>query len=351
MASAPRHFGLDLLRAGAILSVLLLHAGLAVAGLPARFDLAVRYGWIGVDLFFVLSGFLIAGQVLDAGEMPALDGVRRFWARRWTRTLPLYFVVLASYALVKPALFGAPFPFSWRYLVFLQNTAPLTDFIQSWSLCIEEQFYFLFPLIFFFLRPRHPAWYLVPLALSLLLRLQAWHALGLPATWSASYDPALFDRTFRFGTLRHLDGIALGVFLAATRQRWRAWPVRVRTGAAALALALLVASPLLMSASPGGLGAVFAFTWLSLLFGALLLGADAWARRPSGGAVVERVAVWSYGAYLWNNTLLRYMQRTPPHVPWPVAVLLFIGGSFVLAAVTYVVIEKPGMRLRKYLVR
>lgn len=348
MAGSERHFGLDLLRAWAILGVLALHAGLTRPDLPPRLLFLTQYGWVGVDLFFVLSGFLIASQVMDAGELPRWEGVRRFWARRWTRTLPLYFVVLAGYALLKPVLFHAPFHGSWRFLVFLQNTAPLPDFVQSWSLCIEEQFYFLFPLIYYVLRPRRAAWWLVPLAISVALRVQAWHALGLPAAVSLSYDPATVDAVFRFSTLRHLDGIAVGVFLAATRARWRCWAPAARVAGSGVAVALLAATPLLFSATPGGGGVVMIFLWLAVLFGAMLVGADVWSVGPPGGAVVERIAVWSYGAYLWNNVLMRLLPRWLPGVPWPAGVALYFGGTLGIAALTYAVIEKPGMRLRRY---
>ena len=296
----------------------------------------------------MLSGFLISSQVMDADAPSPWEAVRRFWARRWTRTLPLYFFVLAAYALLKPPLFHAPFHGSWRYLVFLQNTGPLKDFVQSWSLCIEEQFYLVFPLVFFLLRPRRPAWWLVPLAVSVALRVLAWHALGLPSALGPSYDPAIVDPLFKFGTLRHLDGIAVGVFLAATRVRWRRWPAPARVALAGAALALLAVTPLLFRATPGGGGVVVIFLWLAVLCGALLVGADLWATAPPGGAVVERIAVWSYGAYLWNNAVARLLPRVVPGVPWPAAFALFLGGTFGLAAITYAVVEKPGMRLRRY---
>ena len=348
--STPRHFGLDLLRACAILGVLVLHADLAGAGMPGAIASLARYGWVGVDLFFVLSGFLLAAQVMDAREPSAVRGIRTFWARRWTRTLPLYAVVLLCYVVLKPAIFGAPFQGDWRFALFLQNTGPITDFNQSWSLCIEEQFYFVFPLVFYLLRPRRAAWYLLPLAISVALRLAAWHALGLPARLDASLDPVLFDRTFRFNTLRHLDGISIGIFLAATRPGWRRWPARARGAAGALALLLLAATPWIFSSSLGGGGAVLAFLWLSCLFGALLIGVDGWSARPLGGRAIERIAVYSYGAYLWNNVLLRLMQRHPVGWPWPVGTLVFVGGAIALGAATYYAVEKPGMRLRKFLV-
>ena len=93
--------------------------------------------------------------------------------KRWTRTLPLYFLVLGTYAFLKPWLFGAPFVGGgWHYALFLQNYRPLQDFVQSWSLCVEEHFYLVLPLLAFGLRGRKwPAWvWLVPAGASVVGR-------------------------------------------------------------------------------------------------------------------------------------------------------------------------------------
>src|SRR3954468_23007482 len=92
-----RQPGLDLLRAIAIVVVVIYHAALFGFKLPGRVD---RFGWIGVDLFFVLSGYLIGGQLIAplARHQPIKLG--RFFARRALRIVPAYFVVLAIYFLL-----------------------------------------------------------------------------------------------------------------------------------------------------------------------------------------------------------------------------------------------------------
>src|SRR5205809_2071944 len=143
-----RQPGLDLLRALAIIVVVIYHAALFGFKLPGRVD---RFGWIGVDLFFVLSGYLIGGQLLasrisnPASRIP----LGRFLARRALRILPAYLVVLAIYFLL-PSWREYPemFPL-WKFLLSVQNIGLRggTAFSHAWSLAVEDQFYLLLPLV------------------------------------------------------------------------------------------------------------------------------------------------------------------------------------------------------------
>ena len=146
---AERLPGLDTLRALAIVAVLTTHYSGFVAGQQV-FGTMGRVGWAGVDLFFVLSGYLIGRQV----AMPLARGqawsARRFMARRLLRTLPNYLVVLAVYvALPGPPLGGPSTAPLWRFLTFTQNIGLGygQTFTHSWSLCIEEQFYLVLPAV------------------------------------------------------------------------------------------------------------------------------------------------------------------------------------------------------------
>jgi peptidoglycan/LPS O-acetylase OafA/YrhL len=108
----------------------------------------------GVELFFVLSGFLIGGMLIRIFEKSDSFGIKtmgRFWIRRWFRTLPNYYLVLLInifivYFGIIPERFSH---FNWKFFFFLQNfSGPFTDFFwESWSLSIEEWFYLLFPLL------------------------------------------------------------------------------------------------------------------------------------------------------------------------------------------------------------
>src|SRR5436305_15235385 len=96
-----RQPGLDLLRGLAIIVVVAYHAALFGFTLPGRID---RFGWIGVDLFFVLSGYLIGGQLLASLRRSRPIDLWRFFARRALRIIPAYFVILAVYAFFPPWL-------------------------------------------------------------------------------------------------------------------------------------------------------------------------------------------------------------------------------------------------------
>src|SRR5262249_31329722 len=157
---------LDGMRGLGILLVLVFHFGFGVPGFapgsPGAYLLSpfITLGWSGVDLLFVLSGFLIGGIVIDR----KIDGqfYRRFLVRRGARILPLYFVVLLLALLGHeillrdarffPQLF-AQFSERWSYLLLLQNNryavlrADMNAISVSWSLAIEFQFYLLFPLL------------------------------------------------------------------------------------------------------------------------------------------------------------------------------------------------------------
>jgi peptidoglycan/LPS O-acetylase OafA/YrhL len=151
---------LDGLRGIAILSVMLLHFTNAIAALPGSPTSAARsvfgWGWTGVDLFFVLSGFLITGILLDSKGHPLY--FRSFYARRALRIFPLYYAALFLFFVVPRAIPSVPatYSFAWHdqrwFWFYLGNFHPLgpdaKQFIgQFWSLAIEEQFYLVWPLL------------------------------------------------------------------------------------------------------------------------------------------------------------------------------------------------------------
>jgi peptidoglycan/LPS O-acetylase OafA/YrhL len=151
-----RNFGLDFIRAIAILLVITSHASILL--FPDYQNLLLYiirfFGTIGVDLFFVLSGYLIGGILLKQinNGKTAFKDFFYFWIRRWFRTLPNYFLVL----LINICLlyvFKLHVEGLWRYFFFLQNftTAQSDFFSESWSLSIEEYAYVIGPLFLYLL--------------------------------------------------------------------------------------------------------------------------------------------------------------------------------------------------------
>lgn len=140
-----RNFGLDLLRCISIWFVIIEHAGIEVTGISR-----LKIGTIGVEIFFVISGFLIGGILLrdiDKGN-PLYTTIKNFWIRRWFRILPLYYgILLFQYFFIDSSV-GKNIIY---YFLFLQNNFYGISFLRvSWSLVIEEWFYIFTPFFLFF---------------------------------------------------------------------------------------------------------------------------------------------------------------------------------------------------------
>lgn len=150
-----RVFGLDLMRALAIIFVVIGHGSML-----DKVD--TNFPWIklinGVELFFVLSGFLIGTiliKIFERQETFAISHIYKFWIRRWFRTLPNYYLILCvNIVLVYFGLtWGGIQDVNWKFFFFLQNfsTYFVNFFWESWSLTIEEWFYLFFPIVLFVL--------------------------------------------------------------------------------------------------------------------------------------------------------------------------------------------------------
>jgi peptidoglycan/LPS O-acetylase OafA/YrhL len=166
---SPAHMPqLDSLRALAFFGVAASH------WLTSRFPV-VEVGGTGVQLFFVLSGFLITGILLDyrriqegsGGVLGAGSALRTFYARRFLRILPLYYGVIAVAAILNVGPIRTLWPWHAGYvpniLYGIHRPAPSDPFTHFWSLGVEEQFYFVWPFLIFFVRPRNLKWWIVAL--------------------------------------------------------------------------------------------------------------------------------------------------------------------------------------------
>jgi peptidoglycan/LPS O-acetylase OafA/YrhL len=186
--------------------------------------LALKYfGWIGVDLFFVLSGFLIAKQLFTELKIQNNISLKKFFIKRFFRIIPVYLVVVAIYFLVPVFRETESLSPLWRFLTFTQNIGldPSLNgtFSHAWSLCIEEQFYLLFPLVItaliYFKLTKKGAWLIPALFLfTCLIRLYIWH----------HYMPSLIKSDKGYGnfwitwiyypTYTRLDGLLTGISIA-----------------------------------------------------------------------------------------------------------------------------------------
>lgn len=351
--------GLDTLRALAILMVLCFHY--PREGAPAWFAEVARFGWTGVDLFFVLSGFLIGRQLLAplaVGERPPWGS---FCLRRLLRVLPAYWVVLAVYAFLPDAreqASMAPLP---SFLTFTQNFALEGGaFSHAWSLCIEEQFYVALPLLVFALADRVrwrgvAALVLGIVLLGIAIRMSLW-GLHLEAPPPGASPGRLYRRWIYYPTWTRMDGLLAGVVLALVwtfrPAAWSRW-ARAPLGALLLtALCLGLAGPL-CSDNRTLRSCALVFPLLSLGFAALVV----LAQTEAGARVLGRVpgARWlarvTYCVYLSHKLVLHAVHAALAahgmNAYHPVTLL--VSAVCVLSAATllHLGVERPFLRLRE----
>ena len=151
--TTARIFGLDFVRATAIAFVLFSHLYYLIGSQnPTLISLSGLFGYAGVELFFVLSGFLIGTILLKmfAKDTFSTSDLLTFFKRRWFRTLPLYYLALLLNVAIAFA-FGYSKEGIWRYFLFVQNFSHdhITFFPESWSLSVEEWAYLFLPVLLF----------------------------------------------------------------------------------------------------------------------------------------------------------------------------------------------------------
>ncbi|MFO7689298.1 MAG: acyltransferase family protein, partial [Cryobacterium sp.] len=342
---SPRLAGLDGLRALAVLAVVLYHF----------FPEAIPGGFLGVDVFFVISGFLITGLLVSEHARTGRVDLRRFWQRRLKRLVPpLVPVILlgcaGAFVLGGDVLMGlgvqlmgaVTFGYNWVSLLsevsyFSADQPEL--FRNLWSLAVEEQFYLLWPLaLLLLLRIRHDR-----VRLALILLFAALSAAWMGALFTPSGDPT---RAY-YGSDSHSFGLLLGAALALVLRRSAGSRNRLRRlrpwlGGAALGL-LCAAVWLLPSDSAatyrGGLLAVSLLTavviWAAVRGGRFGHALDVAPLRYLG----ER----SYGIYLWHWPILVLMRLAwPPSLHSAVPIALATAALTLLAAAaSYRFVEKP----------
>ena len=338
---------LDQLRSCAILLVITFHivqmSPIPLSGLAG----VTQYGAYGVDLFFILSGWLIGG--IYWREMKAFGQVdtRRFWLRRWMRTLPSYFAALVLSWLAVYWMRGERF--DWHYVLFMQNYYErIPFFLVSWSLCIEEHFYLAAPLVAAILiiaTPKRILWapWVVLIFLSLGLRYFEWKGSGasdfgysttathlrldgLVLGFGLSYLPVFAPAAFKAAAKSSIFVVPLALIgliaLEYAGDPWRAvlWPT---------AVAIFFAALVVVGVSHEGLrgrtlGRSHYFPWTA-------------------------IAAASYSAYLIHPLAIHVTRKaitlTAPYegyLYWPVVVFII----FIFTYLFYHLFERSSLLLR-----
>jgi len=351
-----RQPGLDLLRALAIVVVVIYHAGIMGFPMPGHVH---RWGWIGVDLFFVLSGYLIGGQLLAPLARNRTLNLKRFFARRALRIMPAYFVILALYIFL-PSWREYPnmYPW-WKFLVSVQNIGLHggTAFSHAWSLAVEDQFYLTLPFILLFVNRRPRSAIVIPCVIffgGILLR--AFLAWQNPAA-----DIGVSFRGFQawiyYPSWTRLDPLVFGVLLAAIEKFRPQWWKRLIDFAIWLwlpALALIIYALWLGEGDYLTVtAAVWQFPLLAFGFAALLICAvsprSILSRiRIPGVAFIASIA---YSAYLVQKLVIHAVsQFCLSHDIALTSTTALIGVEvcvYIAATILFFTIERPFLQLRR----
>lgn len=375
--AGTRALGPDLLRALAILLVMLLHLPAEATPLPL---VGLRpYGWLGVDIFFVLSGFLIGTQLMaEAARRGSID-LRSFYLRRALRILPAFLVVLALYTFI-PSLRDTPAMQSvWRFLTATLNFGldPRSGgaFTEAWSLSVEAHFYLVVPVLVLLLRRHATAVSVVLLAATIViagmgLRFTIWQSEVGPYAEGESYREAFaaYLRDVYYPTYNRLDGLTFGVVLAAVRlfrpllwERYMPPYIALVIGSILATAAIMIFSgrgpfaeanlPLLFQPLPGAVVGFPLFSaGVALILGAML------DLQPKIGRwhlpAITGIATLSYSLYLTHKGVyqLDRMVFGRENLQGLSGFVIYVATCFIVAAALWFVVERSFLHLRDHLV-
>ena len=372
-----RYPALHGLRVLAIVSVIQFHVtwiffGEQGIGLDRDFVDSSLTIFFGMDLFFMLSGFLIGSILLHSLESQGKQQIRRFYLRRIFRTFPSYYVVLTVLAISTTLTVMQKENLKYEYLYatnFVWLNRPNVLMFWGWSLALEEQFYLTVPLLFFLLyKLRSDRARLVVLSLiwlsALVIRLVIFYR---HRPWA---DLVLYG-TLYFRTHTRFDTLVAGILLAVVHRRygarisaWLTHPFhRALVAMPSMACLWLLLRPTMFGDENLQLVHVFAWGTLTTVmwfgFVLLLLYGDGVISRALSAPIFRRVATLGYGVYLihipiCDHVIVPIAHRLHAHhtsltLIWIGSVVALSLASLLGAYAMHVLIEKPSLRVREWL--
>ena len=305
-------------------------------------------GYFGVDLFFVLSGFLITRLLVDEFDATGRVDLLRFNLRRFLRLAPPLLLFLTAYVLIAPLL--------WPQFDFLSHARDaglagfyLSDYsqalwhspkvlIHTWSLSVEQHFYLVWPLVFLLLARLELRWRVAGLFAIYLLanawRIYEYETIG----WDATY--------YRFDT--RISGLVFGALLAISLQY--KGPISEK---AANAAGLFAWAALLVCLSVGYWDAPWSLVMMTNLahmaaFGFLISASNqnSWVSAILSARPLVGIGMISYGMYLWHYPAALYLREL---FPWYLTGPLVLSFSIAMATISYFALERPLQRYRRNL--
>ena len=382
MDNGPQEIrALDGLRAVAALSIVIFHTLLFIQFEYTPLSIAVNHAWYylstGVDLFFVLSGFLLflpyVRALLDSSPLPS---ARRFYRRRALRILPAYWVCLAILVALKLLVRHVPFSPGdvAAHIVLVNDSFPQFNRDYNgpfWTLAVEAQFYVLLPLMALLVarvcgRRRSPSriagGILVLIALALVLRLiDTLVIASLPASQAITTSPGGIFVMATFGMQgKYLEVFAVGMLcallyvLSVERKMLTTRQIR-RLGLAALAVTVGCMALAIPRVDLAGVMVVPGMQWgaqeigypllVGLGFGGMVLAilwGGSWIRYPFEFAPMRTIGLISYSLYLWHLPIIHGDVPLFAHLP----LIVVLAGVFLVAYLSYQFVERPFLNRR-----
>ncbi|WES99639.1 acyltransferase [Chryseobacterium arthrosphaerae] len=352
-----RWYGLDHLRAAAIILVLMYHY--RAFKHPQWIDDIGRFGWTGVDLFFVLSGFLISGQLFKEIERKGSFSLKIFYIKRFFRIIPAYFFTLFLY-------FAFPFfrerealsPL-WKFVTFTQNygldVIDRGTFSHAWSLCIEEQFYLFLPLLLLILAKTRLFKYLPVLLIgvitfSLMVRIVMWNQYIIPVQPDSLDFWRLWYMKIYYPTHTRLDGLGMGVLIGYLMQYSSGFKRKVHHHGNLIfisGLVLLGVSLWVCNEQTSERASVFGFTPVALSYGLIVLSAvsESSFLYRSKSYITAQLAALSYAIYLSHKGIIHMtqvaMDKFTVQTADNICLILCLLACITAAVLYRILIEKP----------
>ncbi len=358
-------YGLDHLRALAILLVLVFHYQTYFSH-PLWTEWFDTIGWTGVDLFFVLSGFLISSQLFAQIKKGNSISLKTFFIKRFFRILPIYFFIVCIYFLFPFFREKEALPPLWKFLTFTQNfgldNEHFGTFSHAWSLCVEEHFYLFLPLILIFLQSKNlfakSYWILIALFITgILLRIYIW-GIYFPSGATDSSIPSWSEHIY-YPTYTRLDGLLVGVAIAALNQfAPKLWEKISKWGNQLILLSLVLLTVIyFFFAGTDYSSSVWGFSLISIAYGLLVAGAIStssflynWNSR-----ITTLIATLSYAIYLCHKSIIHIVQelltKSGVDTNSSLTFLICMVVCVFVAWLLNLTIEKPFMKMRDKILR
>lgn len=354
-------YGLDHLRAFAIIFVFLFHYFILSGGKPEWLPDVAGFGWTGVDLFFVLSGFLISSQLFAQIKQGQNISFSQFFLKRFFRIVPAFLATVALYFCFPFFREKESLPQLWKFLTFTQNLGlNLKDFgtfSHAWSLCVEEHFYLFLPLILIIIKLtnsfKKSYWLIIFLFLfGFVIRVYSYNQL---------YHPKLGDENnwmywykyIYYPTYNRLDGLLVGVSIAGIYQFLpNLWSRMAKYGNLFLVLSLgiLTAAYFLCKNQMTFNASVWGFPLIAIGYGFMVVGAISSTSflYKWNSKVTTLIATLSYAIYLTHKGVIHVTHQlfTSVQIDPNLMLLICIATCICFAYLMHLAVEKPFMKLR-----